>query len=166
MRIEIGPMVPADARGVGALHHRAWVDTYAAALPVDYWDTWTTSRSVSRWRRILAEPTPRRVLRLVAKEGRQVVGFGVRGPARDRPEVAPSRAIELWSIYVESRLHGSGIGQGLLEACLGPGEPAELWVWSGNARAIAFYRRSGFEPDGATFVDDRFPQLDHIRLGR
>ena len=166
MRIEIGPMVRADARGVGELHHQSWVDTYAGALPADYWDTWTVQRSVTRWRRILADPTPRRVVRLVAKEGRRVVGFCVRGPARGKPEIAPARAAELWAVYVETRLYGSGLGQGLVDRCLGPGEPAEVWVWSGNARAVAFYRRNGFEPDGATFVDERHPQLDEIRLVR
>ncbi len=166
MRVEVAPMTAGDARGVGMLHHLAWVDIYAGTLPGEFWDQWTVRRSVARWRGLLQERTPRRMLRVVAREGQRVVGFAVRGPSRDKPGVEPARQNEVWSICVDRSLYGGGVGQGLLERCLAPGEPAEAWVWSGNERAVAFYRRNGFEADGMTFVDERFPQLDEIRMVR
>jgi ribosomal protein S18 acetylase RimI-like enzyme len=166
MRVEVGPMTAGDAQGVGMLHHRAWVDIYAGTLPPEFWDHRTVRGSVARWRGLLLDATPRRVLRVVAHEGKRVVGFAVRGPSRDKPGVEPARPTEVWSICVDRSLHGGGVGQGLLERCLAPGEPAEVWVWSGNERAVAFYRRNGFEADGRTFIDERFPQLVEIRMVR
>lgn len=40
----------------------------------------------------------------------------------------------------------------MLIAAIGE-EPAFLWVLDGNQRAIAFYRRHGFELDGVTKMD-------------
>jgi RimJ/RimL family protein N-acetyltransferase len=44
-------------------------------------------------------------------------------------------------------------------------EPASLWVFEGNHRARAFYRRHGFAEDGAR-VDDPFFGLPEIRMVR
>ncbi|GAA1008833.1 hypothetical protein GCM10009551_090760 [Nocardiopsis tropica] len=41
----------------------------------------------------------------------------------------------------------------LLDAVVDPGTPAYLWVAAGNGRAIAFYRKHGFDLDGAARHD-------------
>jgi ribosomal protein S18 acetylase RimI-like enzyme len=61
--------------------------------------------------------------------------------------------------------HGTGIGQALLDEVLGE-EPAMLWVAKENPRAIAFYRRNGFELDGAEEVDPSMPSITHARMVR
>jgi len=166
MRVEIGPMRTGDARQVGTLHHRSWVDTYGDVLPRGFWRRWTRPAAIRRWQGLLADPTPRLTLRLVAREGQRVVGFAVRGPVLEKADVDVARPTELYALYVDTALHGSGVGQGLLDASLGEAEPAQLWVWSGNDRAIGFYARNGFVADGTGFVDARFPELDEIRMVR
>lgn len=44
--------------------------------------------------------------------------------------------------------------------------PAVLWVAQGNARAIAFYRRNGFAPDGTTMTDPAIPGITEVRMLR
>ena len=44
--------------------------------------------------------------------------------------------------------YGTGASDMLMDAALGD-DPASLWVLEDNPRARAFYRRHGFDPDGA-----------------
>ena len=169
--VTLRPMLVEDAPGVGAMHHQAWVDTYAAVLPEDYFSTWTVDAAVERWRGLLAAPTPTGTRRFVAVEqhtnGEAIRGLVAAGPSRDpagRPDHV--RPAELWALYVEASRHGTGLGQRLLDVVLERQDPAELWVFRDNPRARAFYVRNGFAPDGATFVDDRFPDLPEIRMVR
>jgi GNAT superfamily N-acetyltransferase len=167
MPVTLRPMRTEDAPGVGAMHHQAWVDTYGAVLPEGYFATWTVDDAVERWRDLLAAPTPEGTKRLVAVEGETICGLVAGGPSRDpagRPQ--STRPAELWALYVAASRLGTGLGQLLLDAVLGRQEPAELWVFRDNPRARAFYARNGFAPDGATYVDDRFPDLPEIRLVR
>jgi ribosomal protein S18 acetylase RimI-like enzyme len=79
--------------------------------------------------------------------GRAAVGYALLAP----PELDAARDgdIELKRIYALSRFHGSGIGAALLEAaleaCTGHARIL-LGVYAQNARAIAFYRKQGFDP--------------------
>jgi diamine N-acetyltransferase len=57
--------------------------------------------------------------------------------------------LELKRIYALSRFHGSGLGRGLMDAAIGHARAHGalrllLGVYSGNARALAFYARNGF----------------------
>ena len=59
--------------------------------------------------------------------------------------------IELKKIYVLSRFHGSGLARRLFDAALAASEGRErllLGVKDDNHRAIAFYRKQGFEQVG------------------
>lgn len=55
--------------------------------------------------------------------------------------------IELGMLYVLEDYYGSGLGKHLLDTVLGSRD-ALLWVLEGNKRAIAFYAKHGFVPDG------------------
>lgn len=57
--------------------------------------------------------------------------------------------IELGMLYVLEDFYGSGLGEHLLDTVLGKRD-ALLWVLQGNDRAIAFYRKHGFEVDGTS----------------
>ena len=157
-----------DAPALGVMHHASWVETYAAGLPADYFATWTVDHAVARWRELLGAPCPQGLTRWAVFEGERAVGFVVAGPpgaAGAGIGVPPARELGLLAIYVASALHGSGLGQRLLDRTVGR-RPAELWVWEGNARARAFYARNGFAPDGAQTRDERFPDLLEVRLVR
>jgi ribosomal protein S18 acetylase RimI-like enzyme len=68
-------------------------------------------------------------------------------------------------LYVAAADHGGGAGQALLDAVLEEG-PAVLWVAKENPRAIAFYRRNGFEFDGAEQTDPMVPTIIDVRMLR
>jgi len=86
-------------------------------------------------------------------------------PAAGVAGVAPG---ELQRIYVDNQWHGRGVGDALMARCV---EQAQAWecdtfwlgVWQENPRAIAFYRRAGFETVGVqTFTLGRDIQHDFI----
>ncbi|MBQ4436754.1 MAG: GNAT family N-acetyltransferase, partial [Clostridia bacterium] len=77
----------------------------------------------------------------------RVVGFVGYG---DRGEEAPDTG-EIFALYVLPEYYGKGVGRQLMEA--GLEQLMEypqvcLWVLKENRRAIRFYEKSGFCPDG------------------
>lgn len=82
--------------------------------------------------------------------GGEGVGAWEPGELGDRwTPPATTRTVE--HLYTVPGVHGSGVGQALLDTIVGQ-RPAYLWCIDGNERALAFYRRNGFEPDGLTHV--------------
>ena len=89
---------------------------------------------------------------LVAVEGEEIVAYAHlhRSPSPAAPD---DEAIELKRFYVLRDRHGSGLARDLMRAVaeraaeLGA---TTLWlgVWERNERAIAFYRKLGFEEAG------------------
>lgn len=76
---------------------------------------------------------------------------------------------ELKRIYALSRFHGCGLGGALLEAVIGAATGYErllLGVYVGNARAIAFYRKQGFEPMAERRFDVGGTLYDDVVLAR
>jgi diamine N-acetyltransferase len=95
--------------------------------------------------------------------GYAMVRRGSRGPG-----VIAASPGELQRIYVDRRWHGRRVGDALMTACV---EQAQAWacdalwlgVWQTNARAIAFYERSGFVTVGVqTFMLGRDLQHDYV----
>ena len=71
-------------------------------------------------------------------------------------EIAMPGDIELKRIYVFSRFHGGGIAAALMTAALAAARGSArllLGVKDDNRRAIAFYRKHGFEPVGTRDFD-------------
>jgi len=62
--------------------------------------------------------------------------------------VPPATDWTLDHLYTVTGMHGSGLGQAMLDAALPCRRPAYLWVFTDNARAVRFYERNGFVPDG------------------
>lgn len=68
----------------------------------------------------------------------------------DLPTADTARDLELKRIYLLGRYHGGGVGKRLLGQAIGHARSAGaarllLGVYAGNASAIAFYRKQGFE---------------------
>jgi GNAT superfamily N-acetyltransferase len=88
-----------------------------------------------------------------------------RSPVR-RQTTATSPAIGASShIYQYARAHGTGTGQALLEAAVGD-RPAYLWTAEDNPRALAFYTRNGFIPDGTRKIIPDWENMAAIRMVR
>jgi ribosomal protein S18 acetylase RimI-like enzyme len=82
------------------------------------------------------------------------------------PMIPGERAAEIQRFYVDISHHGAGVAHQLMAHILARAEAtgfAVLWlgVWERNARALAFYRKWGFEVVGEhTFMLGNDPQLD------
>ncbi len=82
------------------------------------------------------------------------------------PMFSGEPAAEIQRFYVDISHHGAGVAHQLMARMLARAEAAGcrvLWlgVWEGNARALAFYRKWGFEVLGEhTFMLGNDPQRD------
>jgi GNAT superfamily N-acetyltransferase len=150
---------PEDVEAGADLQRDCWRETYGPHVDATLLEARLADRQgwVDAWRQQL-EHGPQRT---VAVAGDRLVGFAVSGPQRDDP---PPAATELYAIYVRQAWWGRGVADPLLRAALAPG-PCSVWVLEANARARAFYRRHGFEADGAR---EHFAALDawEIRMVR
>lgn len=145
-----------DADQLGEIHVRIWREAYGGLIRQSYLDELDPARSAERWRAILANSGDNAV-RLVGAAGDELVGFINLGPARDEDPPTP---LELQALNVLASHHGTGVAHRLVAEGLGDHQ-AYLWVVDGNERAMAFYRKFGFELDGGTKVDERFEATEH-----
>jgi len=161
-----------DAPELARLHVTSWQETYADQLPAGFFTPHFLAQREAMWTR-LCRNRPAGIQVAVAvtagegtpatgtlAEGR-IIGFAAAGQADDDSP----RPTELSMLYVEQPSHGSGAGQALLDTVL-PVRPAFLWVARDNPRAQAFYRRNGFEADGAQLSDTPVPGLSSVRMVR
>ena len=92
-----------------------------------------------------------------------IVGIAAGGEARGED---PPADVELFMLYVLEEYYGTGLGRDLAEAAIGDAA-ACVWVLEGNERAIAFYRKLGFTPDGAKEqLSERWNGLHEVRMVR
>ncbi len=102
------------------------------------------------WRLRFEMDEPDGVVAVATGRDGEIVGLASAGPTRD-PD-APTEW-ELYSINLLAAHHGSGVANQLILAAVAR-RPASLWVIEGNARADAFYRKYGFDLEGATKVHE------------
>jgi len=170
--VEVRPAHLDDAADIAKVHVASWQAGYRGLVPQDYLD----SLDLGAW-------TERRVLRLgqidwsrgacyvVAGHNDELAGFTDVGPTRD--DDSDSAIVgEIRAIYLAPDAWGKGLGRALMTAGLAQlascgYREATLWVLESNDRARRFYTASGFEPDGATKLDNSrgFP-LHEVRYRR
>jgi ribosomal protein S18 acetylase RimI-like enzyme len=106
---------------------------------------------------------------LAEAEGAAPIGFALLAKA-DIPGGDPAADLELKRIYSLSRFHGTGLGPALMQtvvaAVAGRAERLLLGVYAGNARALAFYRKHGFEPIGERRFRVGAREYDDVVLAR
>lgn len=143
-----------DAPWLGLAHAIAAEESYGHYFPEEFMQRNTVERRTQVWAETLArEPGDAQKPRVVVAESdSQIIGFGAFGLARDAD--APMR-YELWRLYVLSSAYGTGLATRMLHALDPDQTPSYLWVMEKNTRAIAFYRKHGYQPDGA---------VEHLRL--
>ncbi|MEE6273363.1 GNAT family N-acetyltransferase [Georgenia wangjunii] len=154
----IRPAHVADAEAVAAVHAQAWRETYSGSVPDDVFAEMERT-GPDGWRRALADPGG--MATWLAERSGEVVGLAQAhavGPGNVRP-------LQLSVLYVLRAHQGTGTGQRLLDVAVGDA-PCFLWVAEDNPRAIAFYRRNGFEPDGAREIEERWGGVAGVRLVR
>ncbi len=160
----------ADAAALAVLAERTFRDTFAGAnSPQDMETHCAENFSMDIQRSELADP--QRVT-LLAEAGETAAGFAqlvLGNAARCLRCALPA---ELNRLYVLGEWHGRGVAQELMAAALAAAARAgcdQLWlgVWERNPKAIAFYRKFGFEVIGEhRFVLGRDPQRDLVMAVR
>jgi ribosomal protein S18 acetylase RimI-like enzyme len=100
------------------------------------------------------EIADRAIVTTLALDAGRLVGFSQMMPSKPHADVRAERPAELNRIYVESAWHGKGVAQALMQdaianAAAAGGDVLWLGVWEHNPKAIAFYRKCGFEPVGS-----------------
>lgn len=154
-----------DAVALGEMHCRIWRETYADLMapaslarldPVRFGQSW-----VERAARLAdTGALPGREQVLVARHDGAPVGFISTGDPRDDD---PPVDRQLWALNVLPEHQGTGLAHRLLVAGLGD-RSAYLWVAKGNERAIAFYGKHRFVPDGT--ADVRPDGMTELRMVR
>ncbi|WP_168626173.1 GNAT family N-acetyltransferase [Cryobacterium sp. BB307] len=145
MSFTIRPARAEDADRMGVVIVQSWHETYAHLLPAETLASLDPAERADMWRRAIERRGgvggP-----VVAEVDGVVVGLAGAGTPLDEDPPVP---LQLYVIYLLAAHHGSGAGQGLLDAAIGT-EPALVWVAEDNPRAIAFYERNGFVRDGTS----------------
>lgn len=106
----------------------------------------------------------------VAEAEGALAGYAVTRP-QEAPLALEAPVWELHRIYVRKSHHGTGLGEALMAACVAQaqrGGARTLWlrVLSTNDRAIAFYRRWGFETVAEEQLDLQGTVLPHLILAK
>ncbi len=175
MPVILRAAVSADAPALAALARETFVDTYGAFNTAQDMNLHLETRYTPA--RQLAEIENVNMLTIVAVDEGQLAGFAqghfsIAPPCVATAPSAPRQPWEIYRFYLQSAWHGRGIAAQLMtrtkHAALAIAADA-VWlsVWSRNARAQAFYRKSGFEHIGdTTFTLGRDVQHDFVMLWR
>ena len=141
-----------DAGLLASLGARLFEEAFGTAnAPDDMRAYLATAFSVETQAAELSDPD--RVTVLATSAEGDPIGYAMLKYRRDLESVAAVEPVELQRIYVDRRWHGRGVGNALMERCVTLARAAgagAIWlgVWQENPRAIAFYRRLGFEVVG------------------
>jgi diamine N-acetyltransferase len=131
--IAIRPVRPSDLPALSDLAQRTWLHAFGDSVSPETAGEEAASRSESSF--AATDDTI-----LVAEDDGAVVGY------------AQFDDSELHRLYVETALHGRGIGRTLLAAALEhprlAGKPVTLQVWEENERAVRLYEDFGFRRAG------------------
>ena len=158
MKIRIKPMeTEEEMSGKAYVHWKSWHEAYTGLIPDSYLEKVTREKceqTARRWPDNL----------LLALDGDRVVGFAGYGSYRD--ETLPDTG-EVFALYILREYYGSGVGRALMETALdklGRFPSVALWVLKDNGRAIRFYEKCGFRPDGTEQTITLGKELTEIRM--
>ena len=160
----------ADAPSLAAFGERTFRDAFAADnRPEDVEAYVSATYSPERQRTEIADPT---LLTLVAERHETLVAYAQLCAGEAPACVSGPAPMELMRFYVDRPWHGRGVAHTLIAAVIEAAvsrRAQTLWlgVWERNARAIAFYTRSGFRDVGShDFLLGTDHQTDRIMARR
>jgi diamine N-acetyltransferase len=166
MSVRVRPAGPADAAWLAALAERTFRETYTAHNTPENMERYVAAHfGPGRQAAELRDP---RMTTLVIEVDGRAAGYAQLARSEPPPPVTGPVPLEVVRFYVDRPWHGQGVAQTLMaavvDAARGSGART-LWlgVWERNERAIAFYRKSGFEDVGSqTFVLGDDHQRDFV----
>lgn len=152
--VQLRRALVSDAATLAEFGARTFVETFAADNSPDDMATYLAqSFGAAIQRAELSSPS---VAAFLAEVDGALVGYAVLrdgGDASGLPSLTAAAPVELQRLYVGRELKGRGVAQLLMaeveaEARRRGGRTLWLGVWEKNARAIAFYEKSGFTDVG------------------
>lgn len=138
------PAVPTDAEALSSFAARVFHATFDHTASADDIGGYVVGTySPAKQAEEIAHPTASVI---IAEENGLIVGFAT--------SVKEEHGVELKRIYVDTTLQGTGLAKRLLDAVIDKAQGKSLWlvVWERNTRAIAFYRKHGFEVTSETIL--------------
>ncbi|MBQ7492417.1 MAG: GNAT family N-acetyltransferase [Clostridia bacterium] len=130
-----------EIKGKAYVHWKSWQEAYLGLVDQAYLDALTLEKCEE-----IAYKWPDNIV--IAKDGGRVIGFSAYG--KYRSDELPD-AGEIFAIYILPEYYGRGVGVRLMREALSKLSEypqAAVWVLKGNARAIRFYEKCGFQFDG------------------
>ena len=127
MKLTYSPAQPSDAELLFTLN-KALIDTYEDLCTIDYpkvlgWVRRNLEQNIPHFRRVLLDGETVGFYCLTEEDGKT----------------------ELDSLFVLPPWQGKGIGTAILQKCQNDAAPLFLYVFKRNVRAIALYKRLGFQ---------------------
>ena len=142
---------PDDAAALSEFARRAFVETYAAHNTPEDMETYVGGAfGQARQAEELADPA---IATVVGEAAGRMAGYAQLRRGSPPACVRGPEPVEIMRFYVDQPWHGQGVAQRLMQAALRTAREqgartAWLGVWQRNPRAIAFYRKLGFEVVG------------------
>lgn len=155
----IAPLAAEHVHSLAACHIDCWREAYRGLVPDHVLDAFDIDRRAEQWERIRVRYPGSTHVAVVDDH---VIGFANAGASRDESPITPT---ELNALYVRAAWYGTGVAHDLIRAAVTPGTPCSLWVFEKNPRAQAFYRKHGFELDGAS-RSEAFTAAIEVRMVR
>jgi ribosomal protein S18 acetylase RimI-like enzyme len=150
MTLSFRPCTTADAGALALAAQHTFVETFSGILAPEHIAAHVLNKlSVSAFRAWLEEPDAR--LWLATEDGFPVGYAGLARP--DLPQPTTDADTELKRIYLMAAFHGGGAASKLMQLALDEARAMGktrvlLGVKADNARAIAFYNKTGFTQIG------------------
>jgi GNAT superfamily N-acetyltransferase len=152
--VEVRLAKSGEGVSLGAIHVRAWIDTYSRAVPDNI-----VAERLPRVRELDWEELMRRRRRtagagvLALVEDGQLVGLCEFGPTEDGDD-DPRVAGHVFRLFINPSHQSAGGGRLLLATARDhllavEMKEATLWVLESDERARGFYEHLGWQPDGA-----------------
>ncbi len=166
----VSEMTPSDVGDVTEMRLQSWLDTYPnEEHGVDR--KWIEQRNTVQLSSAIKQKRLER-FRVLSEKG-QIKGWVARDSSGSvvgatTPYIDEDGSQHVGSLYVDKNWHGRGVGPMLMQNVIDwfdPARPIFLGVVSYNERAMAFYRKWGFEevPDSEELFDEKIPEVHMIR---
>jgi ribosomal protein S18 acetylase RimI-like enzyme len=163
------PEVARDAEALAVLGRKTFIETFIQdyKIPYPHLDVQVFLDSRFTFDNLAASLRETGAMWWVAEKDGELIGFANAGPCElPHDDVRPSH-LELRRLYVSKASQGLGVGKHLMKLAMdwmlaNTTEPIWLGVWSGNERALGFYRSYGFQKVGeykfpvGSWTDDEF----------
>lgn len=158
MEMTIRPGRAEDIDALARIFRACWLESYRDLLSEDVRNAMSLEKAKDLWLPGLTSKTDRETL--VACIGDTPIGMARIGCDADFPDRG-----HLFSLYIEPKHAGKGLGKALLTAALrrlserGFSE-ISLWVFKANLGASGLYKKMGFEPTSRERTDPRWQSLE------